>query len=624
MRAIYGCRVRSLARLVPAVALTANLAGASGAAAAPAAFAITDDDVAAAAAGLDAYLAANRPASPADVASLDDCPVVGLDALARQVAAAGFADELHGWGATVEWGEYAEIGPSVLGVTCRASAGGDPADGTDELAVSVLAVDIGSATNLPELLNLVGYGATESEPAGVPGGHVDSACVDETGLGVCLSFWSSGGLVLGTTIWSETQEVPEGSARDVLVATLPVMLDSLAAATPGLVEPGEASADEPAEPGVPAARAGLDRILSSRPDTGPDEPRAACSLAGVETFNTALDTAGIDAPLAAFEQQIAPLDGGEARSLSCSGTFVGATGDPSFPELAATLFVADVGRAAGFDAYVDAAVAAAADAQPLTAPAAGGETVGACADVDRTTRCIELWHDDGLLVGIVLADRVSMDRPTASAVLDQLVPTVIVSLSGGAADIADALASITDDAVLDAAIGFAGFVASTPQGSSVACPAISATAMSAALADAEIVSDLAGWAGTLEPVTYPDLDPAPLLLACADRDDLATLSVIDFANAQVADEFVASVGRPDGGSPADIEPGDLTVGTCATADDPAGPLDYCQEWWRRDGLVIGVTLFGPGDAIGPTDAASVLIALVPDVLATLASLDRAD
>jgi len=66
---------------------------------------------------------------------------------------------------------------------------------------------------------------------------------------------------------------------------------------------------------------------------------------------------------------------------------------------------------------------------PLPTPAIGGATRGECADVDRTDQCVEFWEQDGFVVGVLLADRVFVDRPTASAVLNELVPAVVTSLT---------------------------------------------------------------------------------------------------------------------------------------------------------------------------------------------------
>ena len=108
--------------------------------------------------------------------------------------------------------------------------------------------------------------------------------------------------------------------------------------------------------------------------------------------------------------------------------------------------------------------------------------------------------------------------------------------------------------------------------------------------------------------------PAPIRLTCTGGvDPTARLDVIDFVEATAADEFVASVGLADGGSPTDLEPGDLTTGTCTNQSGSR----FCTEWWRHHGLVVGVWIVGESQPIGDQDAATLLVDILPDVLANL-------
>ena len=152
------------------------------------------------------------------------------------------------------------------------------------------------------------------------------------------------------------------------------------------------------------------------------------------------------------------------------------------------------------------------------------------------------------------------------------------------------------------------------------CPAIAGGVVEPALDAAGIDVDLAAdWTASLTPVTFPaDLDPIPVRLTCTGGvDPLVRVDVIDFGDPVAADEFVASVGIAEGGSAADLQPGDLTVGTCV-ADSG---LRFCTEWWRGDGLVVGVWLAGDSQPIGDQDAATVLVDVLPAVLANLAAAD---
>ena len=95
------------------------------------------------------------------------------------------------------------------------------------------------------------------------------------------------------------------------------------------------------------------------------------------------------------------------------------------------------------------------------------------------------------------------------------------------------------------------------------------------------------------------------------------IDVIDFGDPTAADDFVASVGNAEGGSASDLQPGDLTVGTCITESG----FRFCTEWWTDDGLVVGVWLVGDSQPIGNDDAAAVLVEVLPSVLANLDALD---
>lgn len=373
--------------------------------------------------------------------------------------------------------------------------------------------------------------------------------------------------------------------------------------------PGPAGATEPPGGGeglsalVEPARAGLHRLLDATADTGAHEPLRGCALIGREAADAAFAAGGVDAPLAAWLQRVGPWPGGaDVRAVTCAGSYVGAEDDPSFPELTAALLVADFGDAAAFARAVPEA-----DGPPRPAPGLGGSTVGRCAEVDLTHQCQEYWASGGLVVGLWVADRVFVDRPTMSAVLAGLVPTVLATLAGRATDVADPLAGITTAVVEAAAAGLAGATTRGP------CPLVDEAEVAAALAGAGSDLPTDGWAAAPLPRS---LEGAVVAVQCTGGLPDATVAVTaaDFGDAGAADDFVASVGLADGGSAADLEPGDLTVGTCTAV----GRSRYCVEWWRQGGLAVGVALFG-GSAVTQDAAADVLVALVPAVLAHLAA-----
>ncbi len=333
-----------------------------------------------------------------------------------------------------------------------------------------------------------------------------------------------------------------------------------------------------------------------------------CPLIDVADVDAAFERAGVDASL---EQWWLAVEG--TAGITCVGSHVGFEDDPSFPQLEVEITVADTGSATGDEAETTD--------EPIAVTGLPGGTVGTC-EADRfVTICEEHWSQDGFDVGLLVSDRVYFDRVTASTVLGDVVPTIVANLADASTDVADPLGAVTGADVSAAATGVDRFVDANPDavesdGERLACPAISGGEVESALDAVGIELDLADdWSASLTPVTFPaDLDPIPIRLTCTGgADPTARVDVIDFVDASAADEFVASVGLAEGGSPADLEPGDLTVGTCTNQSG----LRFCTEWWRLDGLVVGVWLIGDSQQIGEQDAAALLVDVLPDVLANL-------
>lgn len=79
---------------------------------------------------------------------------------------------------------------------------------------------------------------------------------------------------------------------------------------------------------------------------------------------------------------------------------------------------------------------------------------------------------------------------------------------------------------------------------------------------------------------------------------------------------MAAVGLAEGGTPDDLEPGAVVVGSCTSVSGQ----EYCNAWWHDGTFVIGVTLFADADVITRNDAGEVLTALVPTVRASLQAI----
>ena len=376
-----------------------------------------------------------------------------------------------------------------------------------------------------------------------------------------------------------------------------------AATPPGTDSPGNGG-----DLDIPSAQQGLDRLVLAMADVAPAEV-VTCPLIDSAQVDASFEAAGVDAPL--DEWLLAVHDDG---GVKCAGSHVGFEDDPSFPQLDIELSVVN-----GTANEVDEP-----SGETLAVTDLPGGTIGTCESDRFVTICEERWEQDGFQVRLLVTDRV-LDRVSASTVLGELVPVVVANLAGGATDVADPLGGVSRGQVDAAADGLDRFVsANTVAVASVDerldCPTIGGHEFEEAAGGAGVDVDLADdWTASLTPVTFPDdLDPVPIRLTCTGGfDPQARIDVIDFDDPAAADDFVASVGIADGGSADDLQPGDLTVGTCVTESG----FRFCTEWWRDDGLVVGVWLVGDSQPIGDDDATTVLVKVLPTVLANLDALD---
>jgi hypothetical protein len=368
--------------------------------------------------------------------------------------------------------------------------------------------------------------------------------------------------------------------------------------------------DEPGDDlDVAAAQQGLDRLVLAMSDVAPAEV-VTCPLIDSSDVDASFEAAGVDAPLDEWLVEVR-----ESGGITCAGSHLGFEDDPSFPQLDVELSVVN-------DPSNDVDEPT---SEAVTVTDLPGGTIGTCQSDRFVTICEERWQQDGFEVRLLVTDRVFFDRVTASTVLGGLVPVIVGTLAGGATDVADPLGDVSSTEVGAAAAGLDRFVAANADAvesndERLDCPSIAGDEFEAMVDGAGVDVDLGDdWTASLTPVTFPaDLDPVPIRLTCTGGfDPQARIDVIDFGDPAAADDFVASVGIADGGSAADLQPGDLTVGSCVSESG----LRFCTEWWRDDGLVIGVWLVGETPSIGNDDAATVLVEVLPTVLANLDTLE---
>ena len=163
--------------------------------------------------------------------------------------------------------------------------------------------------------------------------------------------------------------------------------------------------------------------------------------------------------------------GGGRLRRAHARSYVGFEDDLSFPQLEVELAVVDAGPASEVDEPADVEDAA------LSVTALPGGTTGSCESDRFATTCEERWHHDGLVVRLLVTDRVYFDRVTTSTtVLGDLVPLLVANLATGATDVGDPLDDLSATEAGAAAAGLDRFVSANAELSArrraPPCPAI--------------------------------------------------------------------------------------------------------------------------------------------------------
>jgi hypothetical protein len=325
------------------------------------------------------------------------------------------------------------------------------------------------------------------------------------------------------------------------------------------------------------------------------EPLGDCPVVERDAVVEALETAGVDTPIGSLLAEQGPsLTNGStwhAVGLVCTGAYIGVEDDESFPELRISVVVANFGDTDTFRTFLD-------DAHPgidvddaLATPTIGGGTIGECAHVDRTEQCAEYWEQGGFVVGVRIADRVFIDRPTSSAVVGAVVPMIVESLAAEPVVAPGTGVTLPSD-VLDAARAQVATLAVGPE--LVECPFVDQPATDDALADAGIDLLTDDWSA----VTSEGADGAVAGVACSGRagPGEVQVDVIDFANSDAAQDVI-----------------ELVHGC-----EKVGDTEYCVETWEQDGLTVTVSVTAVGTDIEQPAVRALVDALAPVVLEHLA------
>lgn len=232
----------------PAVTIAAALT-ALGAVAVPAAGASTEppgqDDaividealVESARAGLAGWLDVNRPPTPLTSTDLAGCPAIDVAAFADVLGEHGVgidpAPASTGWGTEIEWNEYGDLSPDMIGIFCGGDTDGDPHDTPIGGGFGVFAVELVDPATLADLAAWTTLGIEFA-----PGADGDEAVsCGEIGDSYCLALWHHDGLVLGVVLFNDVVPADEAAMPTIAASLVPQILTTLGAAEPVVATP---------------------------------------------------------------------------------------------------------------------------------------------------------------------------------------------------------------------------------------------------------------------------------------------------------------------------------------------------------------------------------------------------
>jgi hypothetical protein len=178
--------------------------------------------------GLTRILDDNRPAESEGLTSLTGCPIVERKAVEGGLHGRGFDDRLPAWETEISWGEYEQLNPAMVGVTCLGDSDGVLEDDPVGTFAALFAVDLVSPVTFSDL---AAWGLPSgSFPGSTPvvGGEITGECIDEDDLSACVSVWHSGGLAVGLIVIEDDAAVSRTATDATLVDIVPDVVHTLA------------------------------------------------------------------------------------------------------------------------------------------------------------------------------------------------------------------------------------------------------------------------------------------------------------------------------------------------------------------------------------------------------------
>lgn len=175
--------------------------------------------------GLASWLQANRPETPQTSTNIPGCPAISVERVEEAMAEVGYPDiTLGGWATEIEWDEYEEVHPDLMGLVCAGDAYGNPNASDLMTASGVTVVDLADLADFESMLPTMGLPGLTVEPAPEHlGGELVATCAMEE---LCVAFWHSDGLVVGVPLVADGAD--EDTVEQLLVLLLPDVLATLA------------------------------------------------------------------------------------------------------------------------------------------------------------------------------------------------------------------------------------------------------------------------------------------------------------------------------------------------------------------------------------------------------------
>jgi hypothetical protein len=186
---------------------------------------ISKADLAGARAGLGRYLTQNRPESSQTSTDIPGCPALSQERLEDALEGIGVSTTFKDWGTEIEWNEYEELNPDLLGIACGGDSDGNANDGDTE--AGIIAVDLIDKATDKEFLTWLKAEmpkVSTQKTTGIPGSTTMGSCQTIDGSTACIEVWAQDSFLIGISIMG----VDRAQTTQVLSDIIPDVITTLA------------------------------------------------------------------------------------------------------------------------------------------------------------------------------------------------------------------------------------------------------------------------------------------------------------------------------------------------------------------------------------------------------------